>query len=1518
MRCFEHFAANAVGRSLPNGEAKVAACSEMHPVAASSNLAVQLLSSFMGSVPTLAWRPPPPPPPEKVALVFARAIQRNWPGIVILGLLFGAILWQIGERKAANKPSKGRDSGPAVPEPKKEKDFVDPSLPILLHAYSGYAYLIMRGYFLDFLQILVGTLFFWRSFGMTGGKLTSPPLAAKAGPPFNSGWVIFYTRRLYSRIQDCWNRPIAGEAATSLDVIIRHKQSSGDAAPLVPTGEKRRCLNLGSYNYLGFGGLDETCTPAVIEALRTYGVSACSSRLEAGHVPVHSELESTVARFLGKESALVIGMGFATNSTIIPVLVDPEGNGKGVLLLSDTLNHSSIVEGVRGSGAKVVPFAHNNMHHLEAILRRATDDGQASGVPWRKIIILVEGIYSMEGQFSRLREIVALKKKYRAYLYLDEAHSIGAVGPGGRGITDLFGIPTADVDIMMGTFTKSFGSIGGYLAADAHVISALRRHSASSLYAAAMSPPAAQQVLSALKMIMGEDPASGDRGTKRMAQLVRNSNKFREGLIRMGGRVLGDRDSPVIPMMLYHPEKIYNFSQACLRRHLAVVVVGYPATPLLLSRVRFCIAASHTEAELEEALVKIEAAAKEVGVLYDKGTETALSPDPDAVAKAHMAQLKAAPLDAGVATAWTPEPLVQPSPPGREEPEATYQLALQTALTVAKGQPPLELRTTDFLRMTSAEATRAAAEAALRKYGCGTCGPRGFYGTLDVHLELESALASFLQTEAAIIYSYGIATPSSVIPAFVRAGDVLFVDEAIHFTTAVGVKLARGAPRYFAHNDMVQLEAMLAAQAQADRALPAAKRPRRFLLAEGLYANGGGLCNLPELLRLRDTFGCYLIVDETLSIGALGLTGRGIAEHFGRAPCEIDIIIGSMEHALGSVGGFCAGSAMIVSHQRLSGTGYCFSASLPAFATCAALAALKLIDDEPQRLAQLREATAELGSTLTTHLGGLKHVSIDAHEASPLAHVGLSAGARQVLSVRQQEQLLRAVALATARARDGAAVQLMVHSGLAHIQTPRPPTIRLAVHSGVVPSAMDAALKALATALGAELKKHERSLALATTPSSSDSRVHDDDDHDVARTKAANKKQAAGSASSDGGAGVEPNALAGAGVGAASSASPALPTEAAPPVTIPVLYTIEFIRQVARRYVLRQMEWHAFWLGPQLARLRAARNPTLHAIFTVGHFCGSEAFYLLAIPVLCWSLGQRAHMNMFVAYFALNMYAGNWLKNFFALGRPEGAEGSPQRAMSLLAMSDYGWPSMYAVNAVGLPFFALRYWFGGFGQGTLYSAENEFTTAASYTMGIIWVLTVCGARLYSGASSPADVQGGMLVGGVLVRVWLPVCEDVDRLLSSSATIFGLPQPTFLLLLAVLLLLVHPFTPNDPRAWAALETSTKAVAFTTWYIIGANYCSTQPACAAFEPPPVATLGLAPAALQMVVRSVLGFALLLGASYGAQALTGLADPWLRFALPNKPCVPRLARSGAVFTASGLMVSLVVPTALAASGL
>ena len=156
---------------------------------------------------------------------------------------------------------------------------------------------------------------------------------------------------------------------------------------------------------------------------------------------------------------------------------------------------------------------------------------------------------------------------------------------------------------------------------------------------------------------------------------------------------------------------------------------------------------------------------------------------------------------------------------------------------------------------------RAAAAAALRKYGCGTCGPRGFYGTLDVHLELEAALATFLGTEQAIVYSFGIATISSVVPAFVRKGDLLYMDEGVHFCAAVGSTLARGATRAFPHQDYAALEEQLRQQAAADLVLPPHKRHRLFLLVEGIYACDGSLADLPTLLRLRDTYGCYLIVE---------------------------------------------------------------------------------------------------------------------------------------------------------------------------------------------------------------------------------------------------------------------------------------------------------------------------------------------------------------------------------------------------------------------------------------------------------------------------------------------------------------------------------------------------------------------------------------------------------------------------------------------------------------------------------
>lgn len=219
-------------------------------------------------------------------------------------------------------------------------------------------------------------------------------------------------------------------------------------------------MNLGSYNYLGFAAKSGACAENAIKTINEYGLAACSTRSELGTMPLHNELESLTARFLGAEDAIVFGMGFATNSLNLPSLVSA-----GCLVVSDEKNHASIILGLRLSGATCEKFRHNDMIDLERVLSKNIVRGQPkSGAPWRKILIVVEGVFSMEGSIVKLPEVLALKKKYKAYVYLDEAHSVGAMGPNGRGAVDYYGCNPKDVDIMMGTFTKSFGSSGGYIA----------------------------------------------------------------------------------------------------------------------------------------------------------------------------------------------------------------------------------------------------------------------------------------------------------------------------------------------------------------------------------------------------------------------------------------------------------------------------------------------------------------------------------------------------------------------------------------------------------------------------------------------------------------------------------------------------------------------------------------------------------------------------------------------------------------------------------------------------------------------------------------------------------------------------------------------------------------------------------------------------------------------------------------------------------------------------------------------
>jgi serine palmitoyltransferase len=303
-----------------------------------------------------------------------------------------------------------------------------------------------------------------------------------------------------------------------------------------------------------------------------------------------------MAQYLGTEDCIIFGMGFSTNACTIPALVS-----KGSLIISDSLNHASLVAGCRSSGAKIKVFEHNDTKNLEKTVRTAIIEGQPkTHRPWKKILIIVEGIYSMEGEVCKLKEIVQIKKKYKCYLWLDEAHSIGAIGPTGRGVTDLFGIDPGDVEILMGTFTKSFASVGGYVTGKKELIAHLRNTSFAAMYSTSMSPGCCQQIITALHIMSGEDGT--DIGKKKIQTLRENSNFFRQGLIDRGFQVYGDDNSPVVPIMLYYPAKVAAFSRECIRREIAVVVVGFPATPLLMSRARFCISACHSKDDLLWAL----------------------------------------------------------------------------------------------------------------------------------------------------------------------------------------------------------------------------------------------------------------------------------------------------------------------------------------------------------------------------------------------------------------------------------------------------------------------------------------------------------------------------------------------------------------------------------------------------------------------------------------------------------------------------------------------------------------------------------------------------------------------------------------------------------------------------------------------------------------------------------------------------------------------------------------------------
>ncbi|MEN6450336.1 MAG: aminotransferase class I/II-fold pyridoxal phosphate-dependent enzyme [Thermoguttaceae bacterium] len=379
------------------------------------------------------------------------------------------------------------------------------------------------------------------------------------------------------------------------------KAGLGSPFFVVHDGPTRECTRIGdrelisfsSYNYLGIAG-EPAVNAATKEAIDRYGTSASASRLVSGERPVHVDLEREVSRFLGTEDTIVFVGGHATNESVIGHLAGP-----GDLILHDSLAHNSIVQGAVLSGARRRPFPHNDWKAADRLLRTYRHE-------YRRVLLAIEGVYSMDGDIPDLPNFVEIKKRHKALLMIDEAHSMGVLGRTGRGIAEHFGVPRDDVDIWMGTFSKSFGSCGGYISGCHALVEYLRYTAPGFVFAAAMAPPVAAAALASLHLLEAEP--------ERVARLQENSRLFLS-LARQERLNTGmSHDSPVVPVILGNSLHSLRLSRAMNARGVDVQPIVHPAVEENAARLRYFISARHTPEQLRYT---VQAMAEELQKITD-------------------------------------------------------------------------------------------------------------------------------------------------------------------------------------------------------------------------------------------------------------------------------------------------------------------------------------------------------------------------------------------------------------------------------------------------------------------------------------------------------------------------------------------------------------------------------------------------------------------------------------------------------------------------------------------------------------------------------------------------------------------------------------------------------------------------------------------------------------------------------------------------------------------------------------
>lgn len=361
-------------------------------------------------------------------------------------------------------------------------------------------------------------------------------------------------------------------------------------AEIILNGKK--VINLSSNNYLGFAN-HPRLKEASIKAIEKYGVGVGAVRTIIGNMDIHEEMERVLAEFKKEEAVMVFQSGFNCNAGTIQSVTDEED-----LIISDELNHASIIDGARLSRAKKTVFKHADVNHLETVLKENRDK-------YRNILIITDGVFSMDGDLAPLPDIVEVAEKYNAMTYVDDAHGSGVLGTNGRGTIDHFDLH-GRVDFTIGTLSKAIGAIGGYVAGSNTMRDWLSHRGRPLLFSTYLPPAVAGAVIEAVKILMSTSEYT-DR-------LWNNANYFKAKMKELGYNI-GNSQTPITPVIIGGEDKTMKFSRRLLEEGLFVSGIVFPTVPLGTGRVRCMVTANHTKEQLDRALEIFEKVGKEMNVI---------------------------------------------------------------------------------------------------------------------------------------------------------------------------------------------------------------------------------------------------------------------------------------------------------------------------------------------------------------------------------------------------------------------------------------------------------------------------------------------------------------------------------------------------------------------------------------------------------------------------------------------------------------------------------------------------------------------------------------------------------------------------------------------------------------------------------------------------------------------------------------------------------------------------------------